>query len=93
MSKRFQRWIETWVEENVLPHANADIETNEARATRLTKKMLADAAAAGFPKFEIEEERERVLRQIQTAISDRTDFDPDAYRLAWQLAQENEDGD
>ena len=93
MSKRFQRWIGEWAEENVLPHANLDIESNEARAMRLTKKMLADAAAAGFSKSEIEEEKDRVLRQIQNAISDRADFDADAYRLAWQLAQENEDGD
>lgn len=93
MSKRFQRWIDEWAEENVLPHANTDIETNDARALRLTKKMLADAHAAGFPKHEIEEEKNRVLRQIQKAISERSDFDPDAYMLAWKLAFENEDGD
>jgi hypothetical protein len=93
MSKRFQRWIAEWSEENILPHANLDIESNDARALRLTKKMLADAHAAGFPNFEIEEEKDRVLRMIQKAISERTDFDPEAYKLAWQLAFENEDGD
>ena len=93
MSKRFQRWVETWIEENVAPHANADIESSDERAARLTKKMLADAAGAGFAKPEIEEERDRVLRRIQAAISDRADFDIASYTLAWQLAQEHEDGD
>ena len=93
MSKRFQRWVETWIEENVLPHANVDIETHAARAERLTKKMFADAAAAGFSKFEIKEEQERVPRQIHTAVADSTDFDLKSYTLAWQLAQEHEDGD
>lgn len=93
MSKRFQRWVETWIEDNVLPHANVDIESDEARAKRLTKNMLADAAGDGFSKFEIEEERERVPRLVQAAIANRTDFDIDAYTLAWQLAMEHEDGD
>jgi hypothetical protein len=93
MSRRFQNWVNTWVEDNVLPHANTDLETDEARAVRLTKKLLADAAAANFKKTEIEEERDRVLRQVRTAITDRKDFDIDAYQLAWQLAMEHEDGD
>ena len=93
MSKRFQRWVETWIEDNVLPHANTDIETDAARAERLTRKLLADAAAANFKKYEIEEERERVQRLIGAKISERTDFDIAAYMLAWQLAMEHEDGD
>ena len=93
MSKRFQRWVETWIEDNVNPHTNADIESNEAREERLTKKMLADAAGAGFSKFEIEEERERVPRLVQAAVSDSTDFDIDTYKLAWMLAMEHPDGD
>lgn len=93
MSKRFQNWVETWIEENVLPHANADIESHEARAERLTNGMFGDATAAGFSKFEIDEERERGSRLIQAAVSDSTDFDIDAYKLKSQLAMENEDGD
>jgi hypothetical protein len=93
MSKRFQRWVETWIEDNVNPHVNTDIESNEARAERLTRKMLADAAGAGFSKFEIEEERERVPPLVQAAVADSTDFDIDAYKLKSQLAMENEDGD
>ena len=93
MSKRFQRWVETWIEENVAPGANSDIESNEARAQRLGEKMFAEAAGAGFSKLEIEEERKWVPPLVQAAVADSTDFDIDAYHLKTQLAMENEDGD
>lgn len=93
MSKRFLRWVETWIEENIPPGANADIESHEARAKRLTETLFVAAAAAGFSTFEIEEERERVPPLVVTAVKDSTDFDIDAYHLKSQLAQENEDGD
>lgn len=93
MSKRFLRWVETWIEDNIPPGANPDIESHEARSERLTKELLAEAAAAGFSKFEIEEERERVPPLVQTAVADSTDFDIDTYILKTQLAMENEDGD
>jgi len=47
MSKRFLRWVETWIEENIPPGANPDIESNEARAERLMEKLFAEAAAIG----------------------------------------------
>ena len=93
MSKRFLRWVETWIEENIPPGANPDIESHEARAKRLTEKLFAEAAAANFPEFEIEEERERVSPMVLAAVADSTDFDVNAYHLKSQLAQENEDGD
>lgn len=93
MSKRFLRWVETWIEENIPPGANPDIESHETRAERLTDKLFAEAAAAGFSKFETEEERERIPPLVKTAVSDSTDFDVDAYILKSQLARENEDGD
>jgi hypothetical protein len=93
MSKRFLRWVETWIEENIPPGANPDIESHEARAKRLTEKLFDEAAAAGFSKFETEEERERVSPRVLGAVADSTDFDIDAYHLKSQLAQENEDGD
>lgn len=93
MSKRFQRWVETWIEENINPHVNADIESNEARAERLTRTLFAEAAAAGFSKFEIDEERKPIPRLVAGAVSNSTDFDIDAYVLKSQLAMENEDGD
>lgn len=93
MSKRFLRWVETWIEENIPPGANPDIESHEARAERLMEKMFAEAAAANFSKFETEEERERITPLVQAAVADSTDFDIDTYRLKSLLAMENEDGD
>lgn len=93
MSKRFQRWADKWIEDNIPPGANPDIESHGAKATRLTAKLFEEAVAAGFTRFETDEERERIAPQILAAVSDSTDFDIDAYRLKSQLAQENEDGD
>ena len=93
MSKRFLRWVETWIEENILPGANPDIESHEARAKRMLEKLLTEAMKGGFTSFETEEERERVSPLVLAAVSDSTDFDINAYHLKSQLAQENEDGD
>jgi Protein of unknown function (DUF768) len=93
MSKRFLRWAENWIEENIPPGANPDIESHEARAKRLTEKLFAEAASANFSNFETGEERERIASRVVSAVSDSTDFDYDTYTLKYQLAQENEDGD
>lgn len=93
MSKRFLRWVETWIEEHIPPGANPDLESHAARAQRLLEQMFAEASAAGFTNVETEEERQRVGPLVLAAVSDSTDFDVDAYRLKSQLAQENEDGD
>jgi hypothetical protein len=93
MSKRFLRWVETWIDENILPGANPDIESHEVKAKRLTEKLFAEAVTFGFTASESEEERERVLPLVLAAVSDSTDFDIDAYRLKSELARENEDGD
>ena len=93
MSNRFLRWVGTWIEENIPPGANPDLESHEVRTERLTKKLFAEAAAAGFKTFETEEEKERVPPLVLAAVTDSTDFDIDAYVLKSQLAQENEDGD
>jgi len=93
MSKRFQRWAETWIEENIPPGANPDIESHAARAKRLMEKMFAEAAAANFSSFETDEEREHLAPLVLAAVSDGTDFDYDTYTLKYLLAQENEDGD
>ena len=93
MSKRFLRWAETWIEDNIPPGANPDIESHEVRAERLTEQLFAEAAVANFPEFETEEERERIAPLVLAAVSDSTDFDYDTYTLKYLLAQENEDGD
>ena len=56
MSKRFIRWVEAWIEENILPGANPDIESHEVKAKRLTEKLFAEAVTAGFTPSESEEE-------------------------------------
>jgi hypothetical protein len=93
MSNRFLRWVDTWIEQNIPPGANPDIESYEVKAKRLSEKLFAEAAAANFTNFETEEERERVMPLVLAAVSDSKDFDIDAYHLKSQLAQENEDGD
>ena len=93
MSKRFLRWAEAWIEENILPGANPDIESHEVKAKRLTEKLFAEAVTAGFTTAESEDERERIEPLLLAAVSDSTDFDIDAYRLKSELARENEDGD
>ena len=93
MSNRFLRWANTWIEDNIPPGANPDIESYEARAKRLSEKLFAEATEAGFTSSETTEERERIWPLVLAAASDSTDFDIDAYRLKSQLAQENEDGD
>ena len=93
MSKRFMRWAEDWIEENIPPGANPDIESHDARAKRLMDEMFAEAAAANFSNSETKEERERIAPQVLAAVSDSTDFDFDTYTLKYLLAQETEDGD
>lgn len=93
MSKRFLRWVETWIEDNIPPGANPDLESHEVKAKRLTEQLFVEAAAAGFTSHEAEEERTRITPMVLTAVTDSTDFDIDAYVLKSQLAQENEDGD
>ena len=82
-----------WIEENIPAGANSDLESNAARAERLTGKLFAEAAAAGFSRYEIEDERPRIPRLVEAAVADTTEFDKDAYMLKSQLAMENEDGD
>ena len=93
MSKRFLRWAETWIEDNIPPGANHDIESHDDRAKRLMDEMFAEAAAANFSNFETEEERKRIAPLVLAAVSDSTDFDYDTFTLKYLLAQETEDGD
>lgn len=93
MSNRFLRWAGTWIEDNIPPGANPDLERFDARAGRLMAKLFAEAETAGFTRAEAEEERARIAPLVLAAASDDTDFDVDAYHLKSLLAQENEDGD
>ena len=93
MSMRYNKWASNWIEENILPGANTDVETFEAKAKRLMKEMIAEAKVAKFKKFEIEEEWSRIAPLVLAAVSDRTEFDYDTYKLKFLLAEELEDGD
>lgn len=93
MSMRYNKWASDWIEENILPGANPDVETFEAKAKRLMKQMNAEAIEARFKDFEIKEERSRIAPLILDAVSDQTEFDYDTYTLKRLLAEELEDGD
>ena len=93
MSMRFNKWASNWIEENILPGANTDVETYEARAKRLMNEMFAEATAAKFKDFEIKEERSRIAPLVLAAVSDTTDFDYDTHELKRLLSEELEDGD
>ncbi len=93
MSKRFFNWAESWIEENILPGVNSDLESHDARAKRLMEEMFAEAVAANFAKPEIEEEWERLTPMVLDAASDETEFDFETFRLKYELAQEMGDGD
>ena len=93
MSKRFQRWAETWIEDNIPPGANPDLENYDDRAKRLMDEMYAEAAAKNFSDSETKEEREHLAPMVLDAVSDSPDFDYDAFTIKYLLAQETEDGD
>ena len=77
MSKRFQTWAKNWVEENVFP-GNEDVESHTARAERLIGQIFAEAEAAGFSKFEMEEERKRLPGLIVARVTAGHQFSVDS---------------
>ncbi len=93
MSKRFQNWAKTWIEDNILHGGNPDIENYDARARRLMDEMYAAAAAANFSDLETAEERKHLAPLVLAKDSDDTDFDYDTFTLKYLLASEFEDGD
>ncbi len=42
MSNRFVRWVETWIEENIPPGANPDLESHDVKAKRLSDKLFSE---------------------------------------------------
>ena len=93
MSKRFQNWAKSWIEDNILPGANPDLENHDTRARRLMDEMYAAAAAANFSDLETAEEREHLAPLVLTAVADDTEFDYDSFTLKYLLAMEMGDGD
>ena len=93
MSMRYNKWASKWIEDNILPGANSDVETYEAKTKRLMKQMKAEALEAKFKDFEIDEEKTRIVPLVLAVVSDRTEFDIDKHTLKGLLAEELEDGD
>ena len=75
MSKRFVRWIETWIAANLRPGEGGDVEPYEVRAGRLADALLAEATTQGFRQDEIDEEAPRVPGMIQTKLATKPEFD------------------
>ena len=93
MSMRYNKWASKWIDDHILPGANPDVETYEAKTKRLMKEMKAEALEAKFKDFEIDEEKTRIMPLVLAAVSDRTEFDIDKHTLKGLLAEELEDGD
>lgn len=93
MSMRYNKWVSDWIEENILPGANPDVETFGDKAKRLMRQMKVEALEAKFKDFEIKEEQSRIVPLVLAAVSDQTDFDIDKHILKGLLAEELEDGD
>mgnify|MGYP003386661939 CR=1 FL=1 len=92
MSKRFQNWAKTWIEDNIIP-GNPDIESYDARARRLMDEMYAAAAAAKFSDLETAEERGHLAPLVLATVADDSEFDYDTFTLNYLLSMEMGDGD
>lgn len=75
MSKRFLRWIDSWIEDNVPIGDGADIEPFEQRAKRLAAEILAAANAEGFRPDEIEDEFGKVPGLLTKRLGANVEFD------------------
>lgn len=93
MSKRFLRWVETWIEESIPPGANPDIESHEAKTKRLSNQRFARRPRPALQASRPRKSGSAFCPLVLAPVSDSTDFDIDAYRLKSQLAEVNEDGD
>ena len=82
MSKRFLRWIDIWIEDNVASGSGGDVEAYDARAVRLAGELLTQAAEQGFRPEEIDEEAERIAGLIEAKLSTKPEFDISQFGVA-----------
>jgi protein subunit release factor B len=82
MSKRFLRWIDVWIEDNVRPGSGGDVEAYDVRAARIAKELIAEAERQGFRKAEIDEEAGKVAGLIEKKLSTKPEFDISAFGAA-----------
>ncbi|MCW5718606.1 MAG: DUF768 domain-containing protein [Bauldia sp.] len=82
MSKRFLRWIDAWIEDNVRHGEGGDLEPYAVRAARIAERLLADAAAGGFRQDEIDDERQKIPGLIETYLATKPEFDISGFGAA-----------
>ena len=75
MSKRFLRWIDIWIEDNVPYGSGGDVEAYDVRAKRLSGELLSTAAGEGFGQEEIDEEAAKVAGLIEKQLGTKPEFD------------------
>lgn len=75
MSKRFLRWIEAWIEDNVPIGDGGDLEPFAARAKRFAQQILTEARGQGFGAEEIAEEEAKVPGLVTARLSATVEFD------------------
>jgi hypothetical protein len=82
MSKRFLRWIDLWIADNVRSGSGGDVEPFEVRAARLRDELIAEAATQGFRREEIDEEAGKVAGLIETKLATKPEFDISQFGVA-----------
>ena len=75
MSKRFLRWIEVWIDDNVPVGDGGDIEPFEARAKRMAAQLLTEAKTQGFRPEEITDEEAKVSGMVSKRLGATVEFD------------------
>jgi hypothetical protein len=79
MSKRFVRFAEDWVADNVQPPKNPDLEDFRGRRDRIAREILDLAAKSGFAQTEIDEDAAKVPPLVEAAMQPK-DFDLEGFR-------------
>ncbi|MGD9738964.1 MAG: DUF768 domain-containing protein [Bauldia sp.] len=75
MSRRFLRWVESWIEDNVAKGDGGDIEPFAVRAKRLADEILAEARGGGFRPDEIAEDEAKIPGLVTARLSAAAEFD------------------
>lgn len=80
MSKRFLRWVDRWIEDNVVPGAHRDVTTTEVKAAQMAELCLAAAAGEGFLQAEIDEEVAKLKPLMAKAVNATSEYQADYFR-------------
>ena len=77
MSKRFMRFAEQWIEDNVRP---ATMDSFEQGADAWVAQCVAEGAKGGFSAAEIQEEKANIAAKVVKALSAEHAPDLDRFR-------------